>query len=76
MAGPEPTEVDVDLAIAAQRRLGETALGPATGDEPACATCRHFLDPSAAVAYCWHPVHRGLVDARWRCDHHAPDTDR
>jgi hypothetical protein len=71
-----PTEVDVDLAIAQQRRLGDTGLRRAEAGEDACGRCRHFLDPDGAVSYCWHPDHRTLVDAAWRCDAFAPDTDR
>lgn len=72
----EPTEEDVDLAVAAQTLLGTIGLRRASGDEPTCASCRHRLDPDADVAYCWHPQLRTLVDHAWRCDHHDPDTDR
>lgn len=74
-ASLQPTEADVDVAVAAQSRLGETALRRAGPDEPACRTCRHFLDARADLAFCWHPVHRALVDAAWRCALHVPDAD-
>ncbi len=72
----EPVEGDVELAVAAQRRLGEASLRRAQPDEPRCRSCRHFLDPSAAIAYCWHPSHRALVDADWRCVHQVDDRNR
>jgi hypothetical protein len=71
-----PTEADIDLAITQQRRLGDTALRRAEAGEDACGACRHFLDPDSTVSYCWHPDHRTLVDAAWRCAAFAPDTDR
>jgi hypothetical protein len=71
-----PTEDDIELAIVQQRRLGDTGLRRAEDDEDACGRCRHFLDPDSALSYCWHPEHRTLVDAGWRCDAFAPDTDR
>lgn len=72
----EPTEEDVDLAVAAQMRLGDLGLRRAEDGEPACASCRHLLDPAAHLSYCWHPQLRSLVDRAWRCDHHHPATDR
>lgn len=71
----QPTEQDVDRAVAAQARLGEVQLRRAEPDEPRCGTCRHFLDGQADLAFCWHPVHRALVDAAWRCVLHVEDTD-
>lgn len=72
----EPTEDDVDLAVASQTLLGTIGLRRAADDEPSCASCRHRIDPEADLAYCWHPDVRALVDAAWRCEHHDPDADR
>ncbi|MEX1164907.1 MAG: hypothetical protein WEB03_15155 [Nitriliruptor sp.] len=63
----DPVEADVDLAVAAQQRLGETLL--ARSDEPTrrCGLCRHYLNPGHDLALCWHPDQRCLVDADWVC---------
>jgi hypothetical protein len=63
----DPDERDVDLAVAAQRRLGETGLTRSEDPERACGRCRHYLNPGHDLAYCWHPDQRGLVDAGWIC---------
>lgn len=73
-AGPaDPAEDDVQLAVAAQQRLGETLL--ARSDEPSrsCGRCRFFLNPGHQLAYCWHPAQRSLVDAAWVCRDFAED---
>jgi hypothetical protein len=71
----QPTDEDEDLALELQGRQDELSLRRA-GDEPACAGCAHYLLPDAALAYCWHPDVRMLVDAGWRCRHHTPaDVD-
>jgi hypothetical protein len=66
-APTDPAEPDVDLAVAAQQRLGETLLARSEPDGPACGRCRFFLNPGHPLAYCWHPAQRSLVDAAWVC---------
>jgi hypothetical protein len=66
--GPsDPDEQDVDLALAAQQRLGETLLQRSEDLDRSCGRCRHFLNPGHDLAYCWHPSQRSLVDAGWVC---------
>jgi hypothetical protein len=74
LVGPtDPVEDDVQLAVAAQQRLGETSL--ARSDDPirSCGRCRFFLNPGHQLAYCWHPAQRSLVDAAWVCRAFAED---
>ncbi len=71
-----PTEADVELAVAQQRRLGDTGLRRARAGEDGCEGCRHYQDRDSALSYCWHPDHRSLVDATWWCRWFAPDLDR
>ncbi len=70
----DPVEADVDLAVAAQQRLGETLLARSSGDERRCGRCRHFLNPGHDLAFCWHPEQRSLVDAAWVCRAFDPGT--
>jgi hypothetical protein len=63
----EPDDRDVDLAVAAQQRLGETHLARSSDPDRRCGTCRHYLNPGDDLAYCWHPDQRSLVDAAWVC---------
>ncbi|MEX1177319.1 MAG: hypothetical protein WEB09_02550 [Nitriliruptor sp.] len=63
----DPTEDDVELAVAAQRRLGRTCLTRSEDPERSCGACRHYLTPGHELAYCWHPEQRALVDAGWIC---------
>ncbi len=64
---PEPKEVDEKLAIEL-RHLADNAVlkGKPSGDEK-CENCRYYLEPSAHLAYCWHPKLRILVGAQWSC---------
>jgi hypothetical protein len=72
----DPDDRDVDLAVAAQQRLGETGLGRSQDDHRRCGTCRHNLEPDDQLSYCWHPQQRSLVDAAWVCRWHDPDRLR
>jgi hypothetical protein len=73
----EPEEVDVDLAVAAQGRLGATRLRPVhdPDDDARCDSCRHYLNPGDPIAYCWHPDHRALVGGDWVCGAWTEDPD-
>lgn len=73
---PEPVEADVERAVVAQRRLGETALRRAADGDDRCRACRHYLDAAADLAFCWHPAQRCLVDADWVCASFSADPDR
>lgn len=66
-APADPDEHDVQLAVAAQQRLGETLLARSQDPTRVCARCRYFLNPGHELAYCWHPTQRSLVDAAWVC---------
>jgi hypothetical protein len=76
-AAPDPTEEDEHEALRLQRILDTTELrahdtglgGDATSR---CGSCRYYLNPGDALAYCWHPQLRILVGSSWRCRHHAP----
>lgn len=70
----DPVEEDVDRAVAAQQRLGRTALTRSHDPGRACGSCRHYLNPGHDLAYCWHPDQRALVDAAWVCDGFSPQT--
>lgn len=66
-APADADEVDVELAAAAQQRLGDTLLARSDDPDRVCGRCRHFLNPGHDLAYCWHPSQRSLVDAAWVC---------
>ena len=66
-APTDPEEADVELAVAAQLRLGETLLARSDDPARACGRCRFFLNPGHDLAFCWHPEQRSLVDAAWTC---------
>jgi hypothetical protein len=75
----DPTEQDAEEAIRLQRIVDATGLrgdrdASRPGDDLArrCSGCRYYLNPSDALAYCWHPELRVLVGAAWRCQHHDP----
>jgi hypothetical protein len=72
----DPEERDVDLAVAAQQRLGETHLTRSDDPDRRCGGCRHYLNPGHDLAYCWHPDQRSLVDAAWVCARFDPEPDR
>jgi hypothetical protein len=72
-APSDPEERDVELAVAAQQRLGDTQLTRSQDPDRACGRCRHFLNPGHDLAYCWHPTQRSLVDAAWVCRSFARD---
>jgi hypothetical protein len=72
-APADPAERDVELALAAQQRLGDTLLARSDDPARACGRCKHFLNPGHELAYCWHPAQRSLVDATWVCRAFAED---
>jgi hypothetical protein len=78
----DPTEQDEQEAIRLQRIVDTTGLRAdgggdgvsrtADGQEVRCSSCRYYLNPRDALAYCWHPQLQLLVGAGWRCQHHDP----
>jgi hypothetical protein len=75
----DPTELDEEEAIRLQRIVDAAGLGAGSGAAPEhdgqeerCTSCRYYLNPGDALAYCWHPELRVLVGADWRCQHHDP----
>ncbi len=65
---PEPKEIDEKLAIEL-RHLADNAVlkaQPQQGDEK-CENCRYYLENTAEISYCWHPMLRILVGANWWC---------
>jgi hypothetical protein len=68
----DPVELDEHEAIRWQRLLDAAGLAVADDDGLRCDGCRHYLTPGDPLAYCWHPGLRIVVDAAWRCRHHAP----
>jgi hypothetical protein len=77
----DPTEQDEQEAIRLQRIVDTTGLRAdggsaasltADGQAVRCSSCRYYLNPRDALAYCWHPQLQLLVGAGWRCEHHDP----
>jgi hypothetical protein len=64
---PEPKEIDEKLSIEL-RHLAENAVlkGQPYGAEK-CENCLYYLEPTAAISYCWHQKLRILVGAEWWC---------
>ncbi|MCH9816980.1 MAG: hypothetical protein K0U64_11125 [Actinomycetia bacterium] len=64
---PEPEPIDEELALKLGHLAEDATLRAHPYQDERCDNCLFYLDPSAGLAYCWHPKLRVLVGGDWWC---------
>ena len=64
---PEPQEIDEKISMELRILASDAHLKARPTGGERCDNCRYFLEPTAAISYCWHPKLRILVGADWWC---------
>jgi hypothetical protein len=59
--------VDEEKFKESQRVAKVSALRGTPLDDDRCANCYYYLEPDAALSFCWHEKLQILVGADWWC---------
>jgi len=69
---PEPKEVDEKNALELRHLVEDAILRGRPNADERCDNCLYYLNPDAAIEYCWHPKIRILVGGDWWCQWWEP----